>query len=850
MVVDFEIGEVLAKLTIPQKIKLLTGLGWWHTEPIPEHGIESIRLSDGPNGVRGTRVFNGVPASCFPCSTGLGSSFDVELAYNIGQALGDEARAKSVHVLLAPTVNIQRSPLGGRDFESFAEDPHLNGTIASAYINGVQSKGVIATIKHFVANDQEFQSERALREIYLKPFQIALKHSNPGALMSSYNRVNGVHASESKWLLDDILRKEWGFQGLIMSDWIGVYSTSESIKAGLDLEMPGPSVMRGKALQRALIGEKVLLGDIDTRARKVLELLKRAYSSGIPCNGPEVSIDTPQICQLLRTAAADAIVLLKNDKHLLPLTRDSTLAIKRIAIIGTNAKHAMTSGGGSAQLLSTYTITPLDAITAAAKEIGAEIKFSIGTASYKYLPLLDPYIKQQNGQSGAVVEFWNESPSDDFTSPNSNLNQNLMPCTWNVVTQGSVCKLKDGIDEKVNLKCWIRYSTQFTPDEDGDWTFDLSLAGRGNLFIDGKLELDLTTDPNQGEFSFGLGTDDVSSLVKGITIVKGLKAGQTYGLEVRLSNAQFVDGSLPFPSRGGLRLGALRHFESHQGIIDAVQAAKESDVAILVVGLNNDYETEGFDRPTLDLPGTTNELVEKVLQANPNTIVVNQSGAPVTMPWIKEANTVVQAFYGGNELGNGLADVLFGKVNPSSKLPLTFPKRLEDTPPFPSFGSNGQEHGKILYNEGVFVGYRNYEIRNLEPLFPFGHGLSYTRFEYSNLEISDVTPEGNFTVKFSIKNIGTVDGREVVQIYVTDEMASLPRPAKELKGYKKVALKSGESKVVLVPLDREAFGFFDDRNMHWIAEKGDFFILVAASSADVKLKGMVHLEKTFTWTGL
>ncbi|KAG6832171.1 hypothetical protein H0H92_004902 [Tricholoma furcatifolium] len=849
MPADIDVEATLSKLSLPNKIKLLTGLGWWNTEPVPEAGIPSLRLSDGPNGVRGTQFFNGVPSNCFPASTGLGSSFDLDLARQVGEALGDECRAKSTHVLLAPTVNTQRSPLGGRGFESFSEDPHLNGTLAAAYINGLQSKGVSATIKHFVANDQEFQSERALREIYLKPFQIAIKNANPWALMSAYNRVNGVHVSESKRLLDDILRKEWGYKGLVMSDWTGVYSTVESIKAGLDLEMPGPSPFRGPALERSITAEKLFPSDIDARVRKVLELVKHAQASGIPFDGPEESYTSPELRKTLRTAAADATVLLKNEANLLPLKNR-----KKIAVIGPNAKYAMTSGGGSAQLLSASTVAPLEGIISAAKEHGAEVTYAIGATSHKYLPLIGSYLQQPSGERGVFIEFWNEPPTADYTSTTPDFSTALKEPVWTTPTLQTNCFMMDGIDAKVKLTCWMRFcaadpntsqfTAKFTPDQDGDWEFGLSLAGEGNLFLDQKLVIDLSTNPTPGSSFFGLGTEDVRGTVK------DLKAGQTYDLELRLNNAAFAARGSPFICWGGVRVGGMRQTDEDESIAEAVKLAKDADAAFLVIGLNHDYESEGFDRPDMELPGRTNELVSQVLQANPNTVIVNQSGTPVTMPWIDQASTVLQAFYGGDELGNGLADVLFGKVNPSGKLPLTFPKRLEDSPSYPSFGDKGQEYGKILYNEGIFVGYRGFEVKKLDALFPFGFGLSYTKFEYSNLVASNVSSDGTFTVAFDLKNVGDVYGREIVQIYITDEISSLPRPVKELKAFHKVALHPGEMKKVELALDREALGFYDDRAAHWIAEGGKFKVLVAASSADVRLSQDIELSGAVTWNGL
>lgn len=843
-----DVEDILAKLSLPDKIKLLAGNGWWHTHSIDSPHVPAMRMSDGPNGIRGTRFFNGVPASCFPSSTGLGSSFDVELANKIGQALADEARAKGCHIILAPTVNTQRSPLGGRGFESFSEDPYVNGTIAAAYINGVQSKGIAATIKHYVANDQEYQrfsissevSERALREIYLKPFQIAIKKSNPWALMTSYNRVNGIHCSENQKLLQGILKKEWGYDGMIMSDWIGVYSTSESIKAGLDLEMPGPTPVRGKAIERALIGEKLFPKDIDDRVRKILELLQRAYASGVPFDAPEEGVDTPELRLLLRTAAADAIVLLKNEKNVLPIGKP-----ERIAVIGPNAKYATTSGGGSAALLSTYTVSPLEAITEAAKGIGAEVSYAIGAQTHKFLPLLESYIKQDSGTPGALVEFWNESPTPSFLSTDVDVHEKLPACAWSTPTLGTNCFLADSVDDsKVNEICWLRFSTNFIPDEDGDWDVGLSIAGIGNLFIDGKLIIDLSNDPAPGESFFGLGTIDARA------ILKGLKAGQAYHIDIRLCNAAFVAKGSPFTCRGGIRLGAFRRIGEEEALNDAVRIAKSSDVAILVIGLNKDWESEGFDRPDMKLPGLTNRLVSEVLAANPNTIVVNQSGTQVEMPWINEASTVLQAFYGGNEVGSGIADIIFGAVNPSGKLALTFPKRVEDNPSYPFFGDKGEEYGKVLYNEGIFVGYRSFEKRDLAPLFPFGYGLSYTIFEYSDIQLSSVSAEGNFSVKFTIKNTGHVDGREVAQVYIADEQASLPRPVKELKGFTKVLVKAGQSVQATVDLDRDALAFYDHLAEAWVVEAGKFDVLVGSSSETVKLRGQVELAKGFLFTGL
>ncbi|KAI0070502.1 glycoside hydrolase family 3 protein [Panus rudis PR-1116 ss-1] len=851
---NFHVEEALGRLSVAQKIKLLTGLGWWHTEPIPQHGVPSVRMSDGPNGVRGTRFFNGVPSNCFPSSTGLGSSFDIDLAQRIGVALGDESKAKGVHILLGPTVNTQRSPLGGRGFESFSEDPQLNGLIAAAYVKGLQSTGVAATIKHFAANDQEYQryeilslwqsivSERALREIYFKPFQIAIREANPWAVMTAYNRVNGLHCSENPWLIEDVLRGEWGWSGLVMSDWIGTYSTAESIKAGLDLEMPGPSVVRGSAVNRALIGEKLFIEDIDARVRNILGIVKRAHESKIPFDAPELTHDTPETRQILREAASSTIVLLKNDKSLLPLAAQT----KTLAIIGPNAKVAMISGGGSAALRPHYTVSPLEGLAAAGKELGIDVKYSLGAFTLKYLPLVDPYIALKDGSQGALFEFWNEAPSGDFLETHPELNKELPKEAWSTPTASSYAFLADGVDDtKVNEVCYLRYSTIFTPDEDGDWDFGLTISGRGNFFFDGKVAIELSKDPKQGDAFFGLGTIDAR------TKIKDLKAGQHYPIEIRISNSDFISRGAPFFCRGGIRLGAAKHVEEDVALEEAKVLAKNSDAVILVVGLNHDFESEGFDREHMKLPGGTDKLVAEILKCNSNTIVVNQSGTPVEMPWVDEAHTILQAFYGGNELGNGLADVIFGKVNPSAKLSLTFPKRLEDNPSYPSYGIRNEVYGKVLYNEGIYVGYRGYEVKKVEPLFPFGYGLSYTAFEYSNLTHALSGPDSDtLSVTFTIRNIGKRSGREAAQVYISDLESALPRPVKELKGFTKVELLPGESQTVTVKLDNQALTYWDEKKQAWVAEQDKFEVLVGASSADIRLRSVFELERGFTRKGL
>ncbi|KAI0084918.1 hypothetical protein BDY19DRAFT_1050972 [Irpex rosettiformis] len=914
-----DVEDVLAKLSLSDKIKLLTGKGFWRSCSIPNPKsrdplVPSVLFSDGPNGVRG-KLFNGFLSSCFPCSTGLGSSFDKDLVAEVGRALGEECITRGVHVLLGPTVNTQRSPLGGRSFESYSEDPHLNGAIAAAFINGLQATKVSACIKHFAANDQEFQrfsissevSERALREIYLKPFQIAIRDAQPWSLMTSYNLINGVHASENKWLLDDILRKEWNWNGLVISDWTGTYSTVEAIKAGLDLEMPGPTAMRGKAIGRALTGGKLHIGDVDACVRRMLGAVQRAQLSGIPFD-LKWDKDKAEYAseELLRRASANSIVLLKNqprkteDRHLLPLDK-SDINLK-IAVIGPNAANTVFSGGGSAAVRPPYAVSPLQGITdavlvstgrpgpgfsAAGRGAGGGIRPRPMVASVigindaqKHLFAIDQYLAppaapapavaplsiRKNGgvmvshligmiggggtgtKNIALFESWDTAPTDDWMATDPDFSKNVPGADHNADSYSASCIFLDEDEENCPEYCWSRFTTVFTPDEEGEWSLNLFfICSTGNLFIDNQLIIDLSTDPQLGDEFYGMGT----KAVEPPPII--FEKDREYRIELRMCTKEFASQAPMVTCRGGLNLGASKKLNAVEDEIKlAASVAGHADVAILVVGLDGDWESEGFDRDSLNLPGSTDKLVEAVVAANPHTVVVVQSGAPVEMPWIDklEHGAVLQAFYGGMEAGNALADVLFGTVNPSAKLSLTFPKRLEDCPSYPSYGSMTQDEGKVLYNEGIFVGYRGYDIKNVKPLFPFGYGLSYTSFEYSSLKLYPITRKGDFKAEFTIKNVGSVEGREVAQVYVSDLKSSLPRPKKELHGFIKVSLRPDESKRVSVALDKYALSFFDEKKGKWVAEAGVFKVAVGGSSDDLPLEGTVELEQGFTWLGL
>nr|ATQ35958.1 beta-glucosidase [Talaromyces piceae] len=838
--VQFDVEKTLSELDLSEKVALTAGADFWHTVPIPRLDIPSIRCSDGPNGVRGTRFFNGVPAACLPCSTALGSTWDVELLERIGELLGDEARAKGAHVLLGPTINIQRSPLGGRGFESFSEDGVLSGTLAGYYCKGVQSKKVGATLKHFVCNDQEHErlavdtivTARALREIYLLPFQLALRICKTACVMTAYNKVNGTHVSESHTILQDILRDEWKWKGLIMSDWFGTYSTSQAINAGLDLEMPGPTRWRGSILAHAVNSRTVPDHVLDERVRNVLDLVNYADKSGIPENAEEKELNRSEDQKLLRRAAAESIVLLRNNNSVLPFDKN-----KPIAVIGPNSKVASYCGGGSAALPSYYAVTPFEGVSKASK---ANVSFAQGAYAHQSLPPLGPLLKTASGEKGFDFKVYNKA-SD----------QQDREIIDHLTLTSSTAFLADYKNPKVKSPLfYVDIEGVFTPEEDGLYDFGVTVIGTGRLFVDGELIVDNFTKQRKGTAFFGSATVEERGS-------KELKAGVSYHIRFeygtrptsKLENRGVVDFG-----PGGFAFGACKRRELQDSIKEAVELASKTEQVVIVAGLNGEWETEGHDREHMDLPPGTDELISHVLDANPNAAVVIQSGTPVTMPWVKKANVLAQAWFGGNELGNGIADVLYGDVNPSGKLSLSFPVRLQDNPSYINFGS---ERGRVLYGEDVYVGYRYYEKTELQPLFPFGYGLSYTTFSRSNL-ILEVAPEERvladgetITAVVTVSNTGKAAGAEVVQLWVQPPVTTgIKRPVRELKGFAKVYLEPGETKEVKIAVEKKlATSFWDEIRQSWASVEGEYSVLITGTGPDT-LSASFKIESTRYWLGL
>lgn len=837
---QLDIESTIEKLTLSEKVLMLAGIDWWHTYPVPRLGIPSVRLSDGPNGVRGTKFAGGIQSNCYPCGTSLGATFDKELLYEVGKMMGQDGRSIGAHCILGPTCNILRNPLGGRSFESFSEDPLLSGHAASQIIKGIQSTDVMACIKHFVCNDQEDErfkvdtllSDRALREIYLKPFQIALRDSDPKSLMTSYNKVNGSHVSQSKLLIKDILRLEWGYDGTIMSDWTGVYSTKPSLDAGLNLEMPGPSNFRNAAVSHAVNNNEIDIEVINENVAYVLKFISEAIKSSIPENAEEKGNDTPEARAIMRKAGVEGIVLLKNEKNVLPLSKKAVENQKSIAIIGPNAKECQNSGGGSASLNATYSITPYEGIKAKLEEGGntVSLEYTIGATNNKTLPDIGKLVINSNNQRGFIGKIYDK--------PSSDKSRQLIDTK---IYETSKLKFFGYNNSKIkgNLM-YVDFESFYTPEVSGEYEIGCTVFGTAQIFIDGKLIVDNKTKQRAAKgFIAGFGSNEERETIF-------LNKAQKYFIKVEFGSGPTSTLPTLIDAKGAVLFG-LNLKVDHDGEINkAVEIAGRVDKVILVIGINKEIETEGFDRDTMDIPGYTNQLVSAVAEVNKNVVVVNQSGNAVTMPWANEVQSIVQAWYGGNETGNTIADVLFGDVNPGGKLPITIPIKLEHCPSYLHFGSM---NGQVFYGEDIYVGYRYYEKSDRQVLFPFGYGLSYSKFELKDLKVDN---NGEcIDIKITVENMSKISGSETVQVYIQQRNPSIARPNKELKDFSRVYLKPKESKVIELSIPiKEATSYWNVAKNKWISQKDTYNVLVGNSSENITLTDCFETDQTYYWSGL
>lgn len=823
----FDIDTVLGQLTLDEKIRLLSLKDVWNVHGVERLGINSARLSDGPNGVRGTTYFRGFRAACLPCGTGLSSTWNKPLLEAAGRLLAREAHHKSAHAILGPTCNIQRAPNGGRGFESFSEDPILSGSCVVPLVRGIQQGGISVVLKHFVCNDMEDErrmvdvvvSERALREVYLMPFMMAAKDADLRAIMTSYNSVNGTHMSENRKLLSDILRDDWKWDGLLISDWFGTYSSKGSLEAGLDIECPGPAVIRRYDTLHQQIGcREVSKPLIDLHVRRILQFLQHTQETGIPEDGPEDEANnTPDTRMLLKELADKSIVLLKNDNDMLPLNREDD-----VCLIGPSAKVPRTSGGGSASLNPYY---ETDVYSSVSKIIGYDPEYCAGSILDRSLEDVGKFCTHQ-GQPGFHFNVFKDEARteliDEFMLDTSQL-------------------LMIDYDPTGTFLFYMDMEADFTPERTGEYTFIERCLGTTIVRIDGEIVIDDKTAQQLGHSNMG-------SISETVTGTMSLEAGKTYKVNIEFGSAPTFtakdsDVSALY-SGGSIYLTFKYNYEPNQLIQEAVELAGKHDKVIMCIGTTPQYECEDFDRPNMDLPGDQTQLVAAVLQANRNTIVVNQSGTPVTLPWMDQIPAFIQAWFGGCEGGNAIADVLYGLVNPSAKLPLTFPKRIEDNPAYLTFQS---DLGTCVYGEGVFVGYRYYEKVQREPLFPFGFGLSYTTFELDDLQVS-----GDINVTVQVTNTGTRSGSETIQLYISPPtVAHVQRPIKELKGFAKVELQPAETKQVTISVPyKQACSYYNTDYCKWSVNKGEYGIIIGTSSTGPFLKSVYSVSDTEYWDGL
>ncbi|MGW5423774.1 glycoside hydrolase family 3 protein [Streptomyces sp. NPDC003943] len=805
------VEAALGKLDLDAKARLLAGQDMWSLPALPEIGLASLVMSDGPIGVRGVRWTADDPSVALPSPTALAATWDPALARRAGRLLAQEARRKRVHVLLAPTVNLHRTPLGGRHFEAYSEDPYLTGAIGTGYVQGVQDGGVGTTVKHFVGNDAETDrftvdnriAPRPLRELYLAPFEAIVRNAHPWGIMTAYNQVNGVTMTEHHHLVNEVLRGEWGFDGYNVSDWMAARSTKAGIEGGLDVAMPGPQTVYGETLAAAVRAGEVDESAVDTAVRNVLRLAARVGAlDGVPpvVAEPPAGIDGDA---LAREIARRGFVLVRND------SRDGQAALPlrggSVALSGAAARDARVLGGGSAQVFPDHTVSPLDGLTAALPE--GTLSYAIGADPSDELAPAD-----QGFTLRAVCRDAHGTVIGEGSLPN-----------------GQVQWIGDDLPAGVthDTLASIEVTGTFTPRESGEHAFGTRGLGAFTLTVDGRTLFD-------GVQTMGPETDPFEAFF-GSPVERGkvaLTAGQTVEVSLRHTLDKEFAAPLPAVMISFVHLGPRR--DPDELIAEAVEAARAADTAVVVVATTERVESEGFDRKDLALPGRQDDLVRAVAAANPNTVVVVNAGSPVEMPWREDVAAILLSWFPGQEGGAALADVLTGAEEPGGRLPTTWPVALADVP-VTEVAPTG---GRLDYAEGVFIGYRAWDRAGAVPAYPFGHGLGYTTWSYDSL----VATQDSATVVLT--NTGERTGREVVQIYLAPVADSAGRPARWLAGFASVEAAAGETVEVTVELPRRAFEIWDERAGEkgaWTLVSGAYEVRAAHSLADTRLTATLEI---------
>ncbi|MFF0299226.1 glycoside hydrolase family 3 protein [Streptomyces sp. NPDC004562] len=796
------VEAALARLDLDAKTRLLSGQDMWTLPALPGIGLPSLVMSDGPIGVRGVRWTADDPSVALPSPTALAAAWDPDLARRAGVLLAQEARRKGVHVLLAPTVNLHRSPLGGRHFEAYSEDPYLTGVIGAGYVAGVQSGGVGTTVKHFVANDAETErftvnnvvGERALRELYLAPFEHIVEHARPWGVMTAYNTVNGTTMTEHRRLVEEVLRGEWGFDGVNVSDWAAARDTAAALDGGLDIAMPGPRTVYGEALARAVRAGEVPETRVDDAVRNVLRLAARVGI--LPGAEPAVTELPPETDgpALAREIARRSFVLVRN-QDALPLPPGGT-----VALIGGAARDARVLGGGSATVFPARTVSPLDGLTAALPQ-GA-LTYAVGADPSTELGVADKGFTLR-----AVCRDADGNVLGTGSAPSGHIQ-------W----MGS--DLPDGVTHETLHS--VELTGTFTPRVSGAHTFGIKGIGAFALVIDGTTYYDDVQRPTK---------DDPFISFFGAPVPRA-QPELTAGTPVEVSLTYVVEHPEDAPLRVvGFTLAHQEPLRDPDELIaEAAEAARAADTAVVVVATTERVESEGFDRTDLRLPGRQDDLVSAVAAANPRTVVVVNSGSPVELPWREEVAAVLLGWFPGQEGGAALADVLTGAEEPGGRLPTTWGS-LADAPVTEVVPTDGE----LVYSEGVFIGYRAWEQAGRAPAYPFGHGLGYTSWTYESAEVK------GSTVRVRVRNTGERPGREVVQVYLAPAEPDAERPARWLAGFAGVQAGPGESGEAVIELPRRAFEVWDETTGAWTFVKGSYEIQLGRSISDRRLTATINV---------
>ncbi|MEJ1177901.1 MULTISPECIES: beta-glucosidase family protein [unclassified Pseudarthrobacter] len=810
---DARLKSLLAELTLEEKVRLLTGRDFWTTWPLEKIGLRRMLFSDGPTGVRGEVWDEREPSMNFPSAAAISSSWDPAIADRLGAASAVEARRKGVDVVLGPTINLHRSPLGGRHFEAFSEDPVLTAELAAAYVTGVQRNGVGATPKHYIANDSETDrftvdvkvADRPLRELYLLAFEKAIVESKAWLVMSAYNSINGTTATENE-LLETPLNSEWGFDGVVISDWTAV-RTVESASASQDLAMPGPDGPWGEALVVAVKSGQVAEAAIDRKVFRILQLAARVGAlEGFEAVAAE-PVDREDPIAFAREASAAGTVMVKND-GVLPL---APAAARTVAVIGHNARYARTQGGGSATVVPEKIVTPLDGIREA---FGADnISYSVGAVVQEgiaELPL-EQLTNPTTGTPGVRVRFLDSNGNELFAED-----------------RRSTALVWFGGDAPISASSLVQFHTIYTPDETGPVRLGFSTVGHGRIFVDGVLAREATIEAT--------GTDLGAAFLAPPSASVEVQATAGVPLEVRIElDTHDREGALS--NALAITIGVEADDADPDSLIrDAVEAARAADVAVVVVGTNSRVESEGYDRTSLELPGLQDRLVHAVAAANPRTIVVVNSGSPVLLPWRNEVAAILIGYFGGQEFGHALTDILTGATEPGGRLPTTWPGTQEDVP---VINVTPAPDGTLTYDEGIHIGYRAWLKAGTEPAYEFGYGLGYTTWTLDGVDAPvTAAPGAVVPLTVTLANTGTRLGKNVVQIYAEKPGSAVDRPIRWLVASIPVWAGPGETATAILNVPTRLLAYWDNG---WTYEPGDYTLRIGTSVTELPLETVLTL---------